>query len=320
MFTAEGRQGTGWPGTPQRASMGPRLFTAEGRGTHVPSASRRSLQWGRGCSPRKVWRPYRYCPAVAPLQWGRGCSPRKVYRRARCGSMRSACFNGAAVVHRGRCGRDRATGKGASVASMGPRLFTAEGSDVVSSPAKGVSASMGPRLFTAEGSSKPDAQHISAPASMGPRLFTAEGVESYHRSHVPKSLQWGRGCSPRKVARAPPAQAQSAQASMGPRLFTAEGRPTYCVTRVLRFASMGPRLFTAEGGVAAAAGTGLTLASMGPRLFTAEGTESALACTCADTCFNGAAVVHRGRFSLGLCHSCRAFPLQWGRGCSPRKV
>src|SRR5690606_11169460 len=110
------------------------------------------------------------------LRWGRGCSPRK---------------GGTHVYH----------WLTASAASMGPRLFTAEGltrrgaRPQVSrrfngaaavhrgravhrprEPRENENASMGPRLFTAEGGGVRQRRDGAEPASMGPRLFTAEGL------------------------------------------------------------------------------------------------------------------------------------------------
>ena len=107
---------------------------------------------------------------------------------------------------------------------------------------------------------------------MGPRLFTAEGSKLSTCPSSESSLQWGRGCSPRKVVNAGQQEGTADTASMGPRLFTAEGPCSVFSTAGKRSASMGPRLFTAEGLICT------------PRL-------PGGACS-----FNGAAVVHRGRY------------------------
>src|SRR5690606_14104218 len=83
-------------------------------------------------------------------------------------------FNGAAAVHRGRVDEAGPAECGVTDASMGPRLFTAEGWHLV------------------------DQVDLRARASMGPRLFTAEGKVTEIESLRSSLLQWGRGCSPRK--------------------------------------------------------------------------------------------------------------------------
>ncbi len=59
------------------------------------------------------------------------------------------CFNEAAALHRGKLRRDQ-TGNLRALASMRPRLFTAENLRHVADALRDKVASMRPRLFTAE--------------------------------------------------------------------------------------------------------------------------------------------------------------------------
>ena len=136
---------------------------------------------------------------VSSLQWGRGCSPRKVAKLLVGGVYRR-------------------------IASMGPRLFTAEGRGDTFSALGAHPASMGPRLFTAEGEAPRGRRDESRPG------FNGAAVVHRGRFHV------------RAVQRLAPLGA-----SMGPRLFTAEGLQGSGAASKHKIASMGPRLFTAEG-------------------------------------------------------------------------
>ena len=54
-------------------------------------------------------------------------------------------------------------------------------------------------------------------------MFTAEGLSYSEYATACWMLQWGRGCSPRKVEILARCSGDIGCASMGPRLFTAEG-------------------------------------------------------------------------------------------------
>ena len=87
----------------------------------------------------------------------------------------------------------------ARLASMGPRLVTAEVTDKAIAERTLKAASMGPRLVTAEVVLGALEGSMLVSASMGPRLVTAEvRPRGAPRSALKILLQWGRGWLPRK--------------------------------------------------------------------------------------------------------------------------
>ena len=124
LFTAEEHKGQCEGHKESRASMGPRLFTAEESTARTTFGPVPVLQWGRGCSPRKRWRHAARRPSPSRFNGA------AVVHRGRAGTRSTLCrsstgFNGAAVVHRGR-EIDQELRHVIVIASMGPRLFTAE--------------------------------------------------------------------------------------------------------------------------------------------------------------------------------------------------
>ncbi len=280
------------------------------------------------------------------LQWGRGLSPRIGHSRSRVHSLAAICFNGAAVCHRGSATRSARGWVVPYRASMGPRSVTADRRPIGLPCGLSPFASMGPRSVTA------DRRHLTDKdnnfigfASMGPRSVTADRSVSVALRCVTGLLA---SMGPRSVTADRPSRFAlgvfHVPASMGPRSVTADrGRPSTLTaswppcfngaavchrgsgTRPFRpgldplVLQWGRGLSPRIGGRAGCAlGDNLADASMGPRSVTADRLCFALWLEWFRSCFNGAAVCHRGSVFEPDPAGIHVLTLQWGRGLSPR--